>query len=93
VDDFHGVISLRADHALPATGDYGLLDAFDWYGTWKLGDALLSCTFAGQDCEYAFGDTPEQRFMGYWSDGAPVAEIEVIADPGAPDPPTPSAQV
>jgi hypothetical protein len=42
------------------------------------------------DCEYALGDTPEQRFMGYWSDGVPVAELEVVADPGPPDPVTPT---
>ncbi len=89
VDDFYGIDFLNANHQLAATGAYGILDALDWYGTWKLGDALLSCTFAGQDCAFAFGDTPEQRFMGYWSDGAPVAEIEVIADPGPPDPLTP----
>jgi acetyl esterase/lipase len=87
--DFRGAPSLIANHQLPATGDYGVLNALDWYGTWKLGDALLSCTFAGQDCEYAFGNTPEQRFMGYWSDGQPVDEIEVIEDPGPPDPETP----
>jgi len=52
-------------------------DAVDFYCYWKLGDALLSCTFYGTDCEYAFGDTPEQRFMGDWSDGSPVTELEV----------------
>ena len=53
-------------------------DAVDYYCYWKLGDALLSCTFYGTDCEYAFGDTPEQRFMGDWSDGTPVTELEVF---------------
>jgi len=52
-------------------------DAVDYYCYWKLGDALLSCTFYGTDCEYAFGDTPEQRFMGNWSDGTPATELEV----------------
>ncbi|MBT4776567.1 MAG: T9SS type A sorting domain-containing protein, partial [Crocinitomicaceae bacterium] len=45
---------------------------------WKLADALLSCTFYGIDCEYAFGDTPQQRFMGSWSDGTSVTELEVF---------------
>lgn len=53
-------------------------DAVDYYCYWKLADALLSCTFYGADCEYAFGDTPEQRFMGNWSDGTPVTELEVF---------------
>jgi hypothetical protein len=90
-NDFRGSPSLMANHQLAATGDYGVLNALDWYGTWKLGDALLSCTFAGEDCAYAFGNTPEQRFMGYWSDGLPVDEIEIIEDPGPPDPATPTA--
>lgn len=55
-------------------------DAVDYYCYWKLADALLNCTFYGTDCEYAFGDTPEQRFMGEWSDGTPVIELEV--EPG-----------
>jgi hypothetical protein len=89
--DTHGIPALIADHALPATGDYGTLNALDWFGTWKLGDALMSCTFAGNDCDSAFGDTPEQRFMGYWSDGTPVDELEVLPDPGPPDPATPTS--
>lgn len=92
VSDSHGQPALSADHHAPATALYGgTLDALDWYGTWKLGDALMSCTFAGQDCQYAFGNTPEQRSMGYWSDGVPVAELEVIAHPGSPYPVTPTA--
>jgi hypothetical protein len=57
------------------------LDALDWYGTWKLTDALLACVFAGAWCEHAFGNTPEQRFMGTWSDGVPVTELQVTDDP------------
>jgi hypothetical protein len=91
VSDFHGVPILSADHPVPGTAVYATLNALDWYGTWRLGDALMSCSFAGHDCEYAFGNTPEQRFMGYWSDGVPVAELEVIAEPGPPDPATPTA--
>ncbi|CAG5080720.1 T9SS type A sorting domain-containing protein [Parvicella tangerina] len=52
-------------------------DAVDYFCYWKLADALLNCTFYGTDCEYAFGDTPEQRFMGEWSDGTPVIELQV----------------
>lgn len=52
-------------------------DAVDYYCYWKLADALLNCTFYGTDCEFAFGDTPEQRFMGTWSDGATVIPLEV----------------
>jgi hypothetical protein len=52
-------------------------DAVDYYCYWKLADALLSCTFYGTYCDYAFGDTPEQRFMGEWSDGTPAVELVV----------------
>lgn len=61
------------------TGGYAASkqDAVDYYCYWKLADALLSCTFYGTDCNYAFGDTPEQRYMGEWSDGTPVLNLVV----------------
>jgi hypothetical protein len=91
VSDDHGQPLLSADHHAPATALYGgTLNALDWYGTWKLGDALMDCAFAGQECDFALGNTPQQRFMGYWSDGVPVTELEVVADPGPPDPVTPT---
>ena len=52
-------------------------DAADYFCFWKLFDALLSCTFYNQDCEYAFGDTPQQKNMGSWSDGTPLTPLEV----------------
>lgn len=55
------------------------IDAVDYYCYWKLADALLSCTFYGTDCEYAFGDTPEQRFMGTWSNFTPI--LPLIIEP------------
>lgn len=75
--DDHGAPALSADHAFAATdgGTLGLpfsLDALDWYGTWKYLDALGPCAYEGDLCEYVIGDTPQQRFMGRWSDGAPV---------------------
>ncbi len=53
------------------------LDAADFYGQWKLLDALADCLRTGENCQAAFGDTPEQRYMGTWSDGKPVRELEV----------------
>jgi pimeloyl-ACP methyl ester carboxylesterase len=53
------------------------IDAVDFYCYWKLADALLNCTFYNQDCNYAFGDTPEQKYMGQWSDGTVVEELVV----------------
>ncbi|MDF3016583.1 MAG: hypothetical protein K0R44_1808 [Thermomicrobiales bacterium] len=87
--DDHGEPSLVADHAVPLTEPRPIdplvdLDALDWYGIWKLTDALMACTFTQVWCEYAFGDTAEQRFMGTWSDGVPVKELVVTADPATP---------
>jgi hypothetical protein len=75
--DGHGMPPVFALHDAP----FNNVDAADWYGIWKLSDALLACAFAGEWCDYALGDTPEQRFMGTWSDGVPVAELQVMDDP------------
>jgi acetyl esterase/lipase len=87
-DDDHGERALTADHWVPLANarpsdPAAVLDALDWYGTWKLADALMACAFAGEWCEYALGDTPEQRFMGTWSDGVPVQEPVITDDPTA----------
>ena len=84
--DSHGSPPLIADHEIAATDVFGTLDALDWYGIWKWADALIACSIDGTLCEYAHGDTPEQRFLGNWSDGVPVQEPLVTDDPriGAP---------
>lgn len=56
-------------------------DALDFYGTWKLLDGLLEAAFYGRHRRFALGDTPEQRFMGFWSDGVPVRELQVTDRP------------
>jgi dienelactone hydrolase len=80
--DAHGRPVLAATHtqALASDGSYPP-DVLDWYGTWKWLDALMGCAFEGKWCEYALGDTPEQRFMGVWSDGVPVAGAIITDDP------------
>jgi hypothetical protein len=88
--DHHGQPPLIASHDLPVTnavdGVTGVLDALDWYGTWKLTDALIDCSFFDRECEVAFGSTPAQRFMGTWDDGVPVAELRVTQDAATPIP-------
>ena len=37
--------------------------------------------FNGKNREYALGNTPQQRFMGLWSDGVPVKELKVTDKP------------
>ena len=78
--DGHGLPPVLAQHETPVDG----VDAADWYGIWKLSDALFACAFDGTWCEYALGNTPEQRAMGTWSDGVPVAELAVADDAAAP---------
>ncbi len=51
------------------------LNALDYYGTWKLFDALTDAAFYGKNRKYALGNTPEQCFMGTWSDGTPVKPL------------------
>jgi hypothetical protein len=53
----------------------------DYYGVWKLFDALCDAAFFGKNREFALGDTPQQRFMGKWSDGVPVKELVVTDKP------------
>lgn len=52
-------------------------DANDFYNYWKLTDALIDYVVTGDGYTYAFGNTPEQRFMGLWSDNVPVRELEI----------------
>ncbi|MBK7148600.1 MAG: T9SS type A sorting domain-containing protein [Bacteroidetes bacterium] len=91
--DNHGSPGITASHFDPLAGDAafdngetnlfiaasgsGPVDAFDFYCTWKLQDALMDCALHNQNCEYAFGDTPEQHGMGNWSDGTPVRILEI----------------
>ncbi len=55
-----------------------MTDALDYYGTWRLFDALTDCAFYGKYCELALFDTPKARFMGKWSDGTPVKELTIV---------------
>jgi acetyl esterase/lipase len=61
--------------------DTMMINALDYYGTWKLFDALCDAAFYGRNREYALGNTKEQRFMGVWSDGVPVKELKVTDNP------------
>jgi acetyl esterase/lipase len=56
------------------------INALD-YGLWKLFDALCDAAFYGKNREFALGNTPQQRFMGKWSDGTPVKELVVTDKP------------
>jgi len=87
MSDYHGTPPVVANHNSPAASNplYGVGErevrppgAIHYYGYWKLFDGLTDAAFHGKNREYAFGDTPEQRFMGRWSDGVPVKELRVV---------------
>jgi hypothetical protein len=64
---------------IPETGGIG--DALDFYGFWKLFDALMDAAFLGTNREYALGNTPQQRHMGFWSGGRPVRPLQITDQP------------
>lgn len=49
----------------------------DFYGFWRLLDALADCNFYGKNCDEAIGGTDAQTFMGYWNDGTPIRPLKV----------------
>ena len=86
--DRHGDPPLLADHISPCAPlnprplfmGQGC-NALDYFGYWKLFDALTDFAFHGTHKEFALGNTPQQRFMGKWSDGVPVKELVVRDKP------------
>jgi dienelactone hydrolase len=54
------------------------IDAIDWYGPWKLFDALCDAAFSGIHRDMALGGTPKQLGMGVWSDGVAVKPMKVL---------------
>ncbi|MEU8118334.1 hypothetical protein AB0C21_06460 [Spirillospora sp. NPDC049024] len=77
--DAHGSPALTADHRVPSSNNSAsVLDALDWNGLWKLGDALRDCGLSGTDCDYALGGTARQTSLGTWSDGVPVRPLAVF---------------
>jgi hypothetical protein len=96
VSDYHGSPPLVANHNSPAASNpaYGMGEkdlsppsAMHYYGYWKLFDALTDAAFYQRNREYALGNTPQQRFLGIWSDGVRVKELNVITHSGMLPPP------
>jgi pimeloyl-ACP methyl ester carboxylesterase len=71
----------RRLNAGPPTDDWRNADALNYFGYWKLFDGLCDAAFYGAHREYALGNTPQQRFMGDWSDGTPVVQLQVTTEP------------
>jgi acetyl esterase/lipase len=57
------------------------VNALDFFGFWKLADALCACAFRGELADYALGGSYDQKSMGLWSDGIPVEPLEVTDSP------------
>jgi pimeloyl-ACP methyl ester carboxylesterase len=80
--DRYGSPALVANHLAPiCILNSSSVDAMDYYSSWKLFDALTDYAFYGTDQDFCLGNTPEQRFMGYWSDGTAVKELMVTDTP------------
>lgn len=76
--DYRGSPSLVSDHNAPAElNGVSSVDALDWYGFWKLGDAVRDCGMLGTNCATALGGGAAQTNMGTWSDGVPVVPLSV----------------
>jgi hypothetical protein len=54
----------RAAPLLSLSGSGNPPDTLDFYGLWKLPDALQDCATRRQDCQVALGRTAQQRYMG-----------------------------
>jgi pimeloyl-ACP methyl ester carboxylesterase len=79
--DRHGRPALISDH-MAACGAWGgrrpkEVDAMDYFGHWKPFDILCDAAFNGRRRTSAFGNTPELRDMGRWSDGVSVRGLVV----------------
>ncbi|MEL6987188.1 MAG: hypothetical protein AAGK97_05100 [Bacteroidota bacterium] len=69
----NGDRNFTADRALQVAK----IDAVDYYGYWKLFDALLACSRDNNYCEYAFGNSKEQTSLGEWKKGIPIRPLKV----------------
>jgi hypothetical protein len=85
--DDHGTPALSSKHGVCAgpaaggtatvSGNTWSVDAYDWGFCWRSFDAMRDCAYAGANCQYALGDTPENRYMGTWSDGTPMIGLKI----------------
>jgi pimeloyl-ACP methyl ester carboxylesterase len=71
---------IQMNGSLPQSTRLPVVNALD-YGLWKLFDGLCDAAFYSKNREYALGNTPQQRFMGRWSDGVDVKELIVTDNP------------
>jgi len=71
-------LDLNASSKEPA-----VTNALDYYGTWKLFDALCAAAFENKFREVALGGGPAQLDMGRWSDGTAVKPLKRLSPAAA----------
>jgi len=83
--DANGACRLPAVHTVPQSkGLQARDDAIDFYGVYRLFDALAAFAFGDEEAgrRVAFGHgSAEQIAMGRWPDGTPVAPLVASRDP------------
>jgi acetyl esterase/lipase len=93
--DYRGDPPLVADHYTPAAmgenlppeESYLATNALDYYGLWKWFDALTDAAFYnGLNRNVALGNTPQQRFMGFWYGFTGVFPLIPIIEAEVSDP-------
>jgi hypothetical protein len=70
----HGGVTLTAQHTSP-NSVISPDDAVKFYGIYRVGDILESCTLLGHNC------AADLSPMGSWSDGTPVLPSVVTDSP------------
>jgi hypothetical protein len=84
--DTNGACRLIADHGVPLSsgGSDADVNALDYYGVYRLFDALADYAFTGNDSAKAValgnGSDP-QRTMGQWQDGKSIRQWEILSAP------------
>lgn len=54
------------------------LNEVDFNCYWKFADALMASTRKGCYAEVAFGNTPDQRYLGIWPNGSLMRELDIL---------------
>ena len=91
-DDAHGSPALEALHGVCAgpgpnvAGPNYAVDALDWGFCYRSFDSLEACALQNVQCDYALGDTPQNRYIGTWSDGVPIIGLKIGSGPLSPEP-------
>lgn len=60
------------------------LNEVDFNCYWKLGDALIGYTRESKYADIAFGNTPQQRFLGRWANGKNMRPLDVFLPDNVP---------